>query len=197
MENTVTGAIPPYAAAGTKTADADREIARKRDGKRKWITLSSATALIVALGVGLEEMAKLTEKITDLTEYFFTTPSEWSDDQQVVIVRRETLPKRTIKVCTDDRESGDTRHIALMPANSGDDLLPAFVLVRSGCATDEGLLRVQMNAEDFDRYITEKRTLDFELSYNKAHLHGLELLLEDAFEPCRVDVANNETKRGN
>ena len=197
MENTVTGAIPPYAAPGPETAGADRETARRRDGKRKWITLSSATALLVALGVGLEEMAKITETIADLTEHFVASPSEWTDDQQVVIVRREALPKRTIKVCTDNRESGDTRHIALMPAISGNHLLPAFVLVRSGCAKDEGLLRVQMNAEDFDRYITEKRTLDFELSYNKAHLHGLELLLEDAFEQCRVEVASNETTRGN
>ena len=197
MENTVTGAIPSSTAPGPETAGADRETARRRDGKRKWITLSSATALLVALGVGLQEVAKISETITDLTEHFFTKSTEWTDDQQVVIVRRETLPKRTIKICTDNRESGDTRHIALMPASNGDDLLPAFVLVRSGCVKDEGLLRVQMNSEDFDRYITEKRKLDFELSYNKTHLHGLELLLEDAFEQCRVEVASNETTRGN
>ena len=196
MEDTVTGAIPPTAAPRPEAADADRETARTRDGKRKWITLSSATALIVALGVGLQEVTKITETVTDLAETVFAEPSKWTDDQQVRIVRRETLSKRTIKICTDNRESGDTRHIALMRANNGDNLLPAFVLVRSGCANGRGPLRVQMNSEDFDKYISEKRILDYELSYNKAHLHGLELLLEDAFEQCRVDVASNETTRG-
>ena len=191
MENTVTGAISPGAAPGPETADVDRQTARRRDSKRKWITLSSVTALVVALGVGLQEVAKLTETITDLTEYFLAKPSEWTEEQQVVIVRHEKLAKRTIVICTGNRESGDTRHIALMRANNGESLLPAFVLKRSGCAKDEGLLRVQMNSEDFDRYITEPRKADFELSYNKAHLHGLELLIEDAFEPCRVDVASN------
>ena len=197
MENTVTGAIPPCAAPGPETADADRETARWRDGKRKWITLSSATALVVALGVGLQEVSKLTETIANLTEYFFTEPSEWTAEQQIVIVRQEKLRKRTIVICTGNRESGDTRHIALMRANNGESLLPAFVLKKSGCAKDEGLLRVQMNAEDFDTYITEPRKADFALSYNKAHLHGLDLVLEDAFVPCRVEVASNETTRGN
>ena len=197
MEDTVTGAIPPYAAPGPETADAGRKTARRRDGKRKWIALSSATALVVALGVALQEVAQLAETITDLTEKVFAKPSEWTEDQQVVIVRQETLSKRTIVICTGDRESGDTRHIALMLANNGESMLPAFVLKKSGCAKDVGLLRVQMNAEDFDRYITESRKADFELSYNKTHLHGLDLLFEDAFEQCRVEVASNETTRGN
>jgi hypothetical protein len=147
--------------------------------------------------VALQEVAQLAETITDLTEKVFAKPSEWTEDQQVVIVRQETLRKRTIVICTGNRESGDTRHIALMRANNGESLLPAFVLERSGCAKDAGLLRVQMNSEDFDRYITEPRKADFELSYNKAHLHGLDLVLEDAFEQCRVEVASNETTRGN
>ena len=196
MEDTVTGAIPPSAAPRPEAADADPETSRKREGKRKWITLSSATALVVALGVGLQEVTKITETVTDLAETVFAEPSKWTDDQQVMIVRQETLRKRTIKICTDNRESGDTRHIALLRANNGDTLLPAFVLVRSGCAKGRGPLRVQMNSRDFDKYISEKRTLDFELSYNKTHLHGLELLLEDAFEQCRVEVASNETTRG-
>lgn len=193
----MTGAIPPGAAPGPETADADRETACRRDGKRKWIALSSATALVVALGVTLQEVAKLTETFTDLMENIFAEPSGWTEDQQVVIVRQETLRKRTIVFCTGNRESGDTLHIALMLANNGESLLPAFVLKRSGCAKDVGLLRVQMNSEDFDRYITEPRKADFELSYSKAHLHGLDLLLEDAFEQRRVEVANNETTRGN